>query len=74
MPENDNSRFREDDSCRKPTHHIEMVGWQAGFFAQSSVLSTQSLFSCHPTPGTFFIGLTGYTAAISFYSADGWYK
>jgi hypothetical protein len=36
------------DSWRKPTLHVEMVGRQAGFFAQSPVLSTQSLFSLAP--------------------------
>jgi hypothetical protein len=45
MTENDNSWSQEDDSWRKSTLHVEMVGRQAGFFAQSSVLSTQSLFS-----------------------------
>jgi len=38
-----NSWSQEDDSWRKTTRHVGMVGWQAGFFAQSSVLSTQSL-------------------------------
>ncbi len=45
-----NSWSQEDDSWRKPTLHVEVVGRQAGFFAQSPVLSTQSLFS--PTPDT----------------------
>jgi hypothetical protein len=45
MAENDNSWSQEDDLWRKPTRHVEMVGRQAGFFAQSPVLSTQSLFS-----------------------------
>jgi hypothetical protein len=52
MTENDNSWSQEDDSLRKLPLHIEMVGRQAGFFAQSSVLSTQSLFSL--TPETLF--------------------
>jgi hypothetical protein len=43
MTENDNSWSQEDDSWRKTTSHVEMVGWQAGFFAQSSVLSTHYL-------------------------------
>jgi len=41
MAENDNAWFQEDDSCRKPTSHGEMIGWQASFFAQSSVLIAQ---------------------------------
>jgi len=46
------------NSWRKPTRrryryggqarHVEMVGRQAGFLAQSSVLITQSLFSLKP--------------------------
>ncbi|MDH3877579.1 MAG: hypothetical protein OET18_07040 [Desulfobacterales bacterium] len=43
-----NSWSQEDDSWRKPTLHVEMVGRQAGFFAQSPVLSTQSLFFLTP--------------------------
>jgi len=43
MTENDNSWSQEDDSWRKPTCHVEMVGRQAGFFAQSSVLNTHYL-------------------------------
>jgi hypothetical protein len=39
-----NSWSQEDDSWLKPAHHVEMVGCQAGYFAQPSVLSTQSLF------------------------------
>jgi hypothetical protein len=45
MTENDNSWSQEDDSWRKSTLHVEMVGRQADFFAQSPVLSTQSLVS-----------------------------
>ena len=48
MTENDNSWSQEDDSWRKSTLHVEMVGRQAGFFAQPPVLSTQSLFSLTP--------------------------
>jgi len=45
MAENDSSWFQEDDSWRKTTNHVEGVVCQAAFFAQSSVLSTQSFFS-----------------------------
>jgi len=51
MPESDNSRPLKDHSGRKTTSHVEGVGRQAEFFAQSSVLSTQSLFFL--TPETF---------------------
>jgi hypothetical protein len=40
MTEKDNSWSQEDDSWRKTTSHVEMVGWQAIFFG--SVLSPQS--------------------------------
>ncbi len=36
--ENDNSWSQKDDSWRKPTSHVELVGRQAIFFAQSSAL------------------------------------
>jgi len=48
MTENDNAWSQEDDSWRKPTRHVEMVGLPAGLFAQSPVLSTQSLFPLTP--------------------------
>jgi hypothetical protein len=41
MAENDNSWFQEDDSWPKPTSHVEMVGRQTGFFAQSSALENE---------------------------------
>ncbi len=44
-----NSWSQEDDSWRKTTSHVEMAAWQAGFFAQSSVLSTHYL-SFDPEP------------------------
>jgi hypothetical protein len=42
MPENEKSRPQEDHSSRKTTSRVEGVGRRAAFFAQSSVLSTQS--------------------------------
>ena len=44
VKENDTSWPQEEDSCRKPTRHVEMVSRQAGYFTQSRFLSTQSLF------------------------------
>jgi acetoin utilization deacetylase AcuC-like enzyme len=43
MAETDDSWSQEDHSWRKPTRHGEMIGWQAAFFVQSSVLSTHDL-------------------------------
>jgi hypothetical protein len=40
MTEKDNSWSQEDDSGWKTTSHVEMVGRQAIFLAQSSVLIT----------------------------------
>ena len=51
MPENDSSRPLEDDSGRKTTSHVEGVGRQAGFSAQSSAPITY-LFALNAEPGT----------------------
>ena len=53
MVKNDNSWSQEDDSWRKPTSHVELVGRQAIFFC--SVLSPifSDLTPEHVTPETF---------------------
>jgi hypothetical protein len=51
MPESDSSRPLKDHSSRKTTSHVQGVGRQAAFFAQSSVPSIQPLFFL--TPETF---------------------
>jgi len=52
MAENDHSWLQKDESWRKRTLHVKMVCRQTGFFAQSSVLSTQSLFFLTPLKHT----------------------